>query len=158
MTDGREDDGEPYKVGYGKPPREHQFQRGKPQNFERGRKASRPRAEMIHDLANEKVEITDNKRTRKITFDEASIRRLRLLALSGNLRAQALWSNTVEQAEKTLAVRVVRDTQREAEVEESARIFKAKIEEMAARYRANHPEPFKDSEHHPRDDETPTFK
>jgi Family of unknown function (DUF5681) len=76
-----------YEVGYGKPPKQHQFKKG-----QSGHLKGRPRGSrnLKTDLAEElgmRVTIREGGRTRKISVQQAALKRLLTKALNGDLRA-----------------------------------------------------------------------
>jgi Family of unknown function (DUF5681) len=76
-------------VGYGRPPREHQFKPGQSGN-KRGRpKASASEPTVVHKLLNRKVEIRQNGLVRKISLLEAIYFKIAEDALKGNQKAAA---------------------------------------------------------------------
>lgn len=78
------------KVGYGKPPRAHQFKPGQSGN-PRGRpKGARSESTILHDLLHRKIEIRDGGRLRKITVLEAILLRFTEDSLKGNTKSAAL--------------------------------------------------------------------
>ena len=77
-----------YKVGYGKPPREHQFQRGNAGNRKgRRRKQSKSEAETLREAFSQLIELQIGGTKRKVTAFEAMVLTLRSKALRGDLAA-----------------------------------------------------------------------
>src|SRR5579862_1084694 len=78
---------EDYEVGYGKPPKSGQFQKGSSGN-PKGRPKKEPDfgAELVREL-NSKLVITENGRRRVITKYEGMVKQLVNKVLSGNLGA-----------------------------------------------------------------------
>lgn len=79
-------EGEEYKVGYGKPPKEHQFKTGNPGGPGKP-KGSKNLKTIINAAANEKVPAKINGKIRKLTKKELAIRQLANKAIAGDLKA-----------------------------------------------------------------------
>jgi hypothetical protein len=122
-----------YRVGYGRPPREHQFKKGEPQEFRRRAKKRATRRETLVALANRLVALSDKGKTRKVTADEAVFLQLLNQAAKGNPRAIALWIKHVSSAVD--ASEVVESRSEQDGVEARKRITE-KIEQMARHYAA----------------------
>lgn len=103
-----------YKVGKGKPPKEHQFQpktsgnpRGRPKN-------SRNVHTVLDDIWNAKITVHENGKTRRISFSEAFVMKLADKAINGSVNDQIKFLKAmkeyapklVEQAAKDLEVTV----------------------------------------------------
>ena len=84
------DDGGDYNVGYGKPPRENRFKKGQSGNPKGRPRASKNMRSIIHEIAEERVEVTIKGKRRNIPVREALARRLFSDAMKGNYRAQRL--------------------------------------------------------------------
>ena len=81
------------EVGYGRPPREHQFKPGKGGN-PRGRpKGAKNEATILRGLLNRKIDVRQNGRSRKITVFEAILLRFTEDALKGNTKSAAFIFN-----------------------------------------------------------------
>lgn len=79
-----------YEVGYGKPPKKHQFKPGYSGN-KKGRPKGRKNIHtIVENLMNEKIKITINGRTKKVSCIEATIRQVSLAALKGDIKAQRI--------------------------------------------------------------------
>lgn len=82
-----------HDVGYGRPPRGHQFKPGQSGN-PRGRpKGAKNEATILRILLNRKIEIREGARTRKVTIFEAILLRFTEDALKGNTKAAAFLFN-----------------------------------------------------------------
>lgn len=80
-------------VGYGKPPKAHQFKPGKSGN-PRGRpKGAKSEATMLVELLNRKIEIRQNGKVRKITILEGILHKLAEDSLKGNTKSAAFVLN-----------------------------------------------------------------
>jgi hypothetical protein len=76
-----------FEVGYGKPPKQHQFKKGQ-SGYPQGRpKGSRNLKTDLAEELGKRVTIREGGRTRKISAQQAAIKRLLAKALSGELRA-----------------------------------------------------------------------
>jgi hypothetical protein len=85
--------GDSDEVGYGRPPREHQFKPGHSGN-PRGRpKGSKNETTILHDLLNRKIEVRQGGRSRKISVLEAILMRFTEDALKGNTKSAAFLFN-----------------------------------------------------------------
>lgn len=76
-----------YEVGHGKPPKEYQFPEktsGNPKGRPKGSKNFKTDAK---EVLNEKVPVTNNGRTKKVSTQRAALMRLREKALNGDIRA-----------------------------------------------------------------------
>ena len=80
-------DKDSYDVGYGKPPKSGQFQKGKSGN-PRGRpKGARGLKTDLKTELNERVTITENGRPRKLTKQQLMVKQLTAKAVKGDMRA-----------------------------------------------------------------------
>ena len=78
------------EVGYWKPPKKHQFKPGYSGN-KKGRPKGRKNIHtIVENLMNEKIKITINGRTKKVSCIEATIRQVSLAALKGDIKAQRI--------------------------------------------------------------------
>lgn len=81
------------EVGYGRPPRAHQFEAGRSGN-PRGRpKGAKNETTILRELLNRKIEIREAGRSRKITVFEAILLRFTEDALKGNTKTAAFLFN-----------------------------------------------------------------
>ena len=65
-----------YAVGYGRPPKETRFQPGKSGNPTGRRKGSRSVGAILNDVFRQKIEVTENGKTRRVMALEVMARRL----------------------------------------------------------------------------------
>jgi hypothetical protein len=76
-----------YEVGYGRPPREHQFKKGEPSRNPKGRpRGTRPAPDLVAALL-QPVTIRMEGKERKVCFPEAMIQVAQDKALKGDQRA-----------------------------------------------------------------------
>ena len=76
-----------YEVGYGRPPREHQFKKGEPSRNPKGRpRGARPAPDLVAALF-QPVTIRMQGKERKVPFPEAMIQVVEDKALKGDQRA-----------------------------------------------------------------------
>jgi hypothetical protein len=96
MAAGKEGDGLPpecreapaYEVGYGRPPRQHQFKKGEPSRNPRGRPpGSRNRAPRLMDVLMEPVTMTLHGRERKVPYPVAFLQVMKARALKADPKA-----------------------------------------------------------------------
>lgn len=79
-----------YPVGYCRPPKEMQFRPGESGNPTGRRRGSRSVGAVLNDVFRQKIEVTENGKTRRVTALEAMALRLRNDALRGDARAMKL--------------------------------------------------------------------
>ena len=97
-----EEQGRPYTVGYGRPPRHTQFGKGNPGSAGRAR-GSRNLTTSLMSTLNEPVIVNENGRRKTITKFWASLKQLVNKAAAGDSRALALLLATVRQMEQAQA-------------------------------------------------------
>src|SRR5438874_8056174 len=90
---------EDHKVGYGKPPKETQFQKGRSGNPKGRPRGSKNMKTIVNQVGEEKVEVTERGRRRKMTSKEAIVRQLRASALSGDRRSRSEFLTLCRQVE-----------------------------------------------------------
>jgi len=78
-----------YRVGYGRPPKAHQFKPGQSGNPKGRPKGSENLAKIFKRVFSEKVLVHEGSRVRRISAVEAALLRLREQALRGDCRAMA---------------------------------------------------------------------
>ena len=76
-----------YAVGYGRPPKETQFQPGKSGNPNGRRRGSRSVGAVLNDVFRQMIQVTENGKTRRVAALEAMACRLRNDALRGDAKA-----------------------------------------------------------------------
>ena len=80
-------------VGYGKPPKAHQFKPGKSGNPKGRPKGAKSEATILLELLNRKIEIRQNGKIRKITILEGIFHKLAEDSLKGNTKSAAFVLN-----------------------------------------------------------------
>jgi len=81
------------EIGYGKPPRQHQFQPGQSGNPKGRPKGSKNESTILREIFNRKVESRSGGRTRKITILEGILLRIADDSLKGNTKSAAFLLN-----------------------------------------------------------------
>src|SRR6266436_6745367 len=76
-----------YTVGYGKPPRAHQFKPGQSPHPEGRTKGSKNEATIIKEIFGKTVKIREGDKIRRITVLEAMFRRFAEKSLAGDIRS-----------------------------------------------------------------------
>src|SRR5690348_4177241 len=90
-----------YETGYKKPPREHQFKKGNRANPKgRGSKKSYREGDIMKDLLNAKIEITDQGIRRRASRIELTIRAYGAAALKGDVGSAAMLLKIRAEGEK----------------------------------------------------------
>jgi hypothetical protein len=74
-------------VGYGKPPRRHQFKPGESGNPKGRKKGVKNEGTILQELLQHKVTITERGKARKITLQEAMLRKVAEDCLRGNIKS-----------------------------------------------------------------------
>lgn len=80
-------------VGYGKPPRAHQFKPGQSGNPKGRPKGKKNEATMLNELLFQKIKVREGGRERRITLFEGMLRRFAEDSLKGNIKAAAFLFN-----------------------------------------------------------------
>jgi hypothetical protein len=88
-----------YSVGYGKPPREHQFQPGQSGNRKGRPKGAKNTATIVSEVLNRKVKVRTGDTVRKITVHEAMITGFADHGLKGDVKAAAFLLDRNDRAE-----------------------------------------------------------
>jgi hypothetical protein len=81
------------EVGYGKPPRAHQFKPGQSGNPKGRKKGVKNEATILQELLQQKVAVNDRGKRRKIMLLEAVLRRIIDDCLKGNTKSAAFLLN-----------------------------------------------------------------
>jgi len=125
-------DAEParYEVGYGRPPRAHQFKPGETGNARGRPKGAKNEATILPALLNRKIEIREGGRVRKITVHEAILLRCVDDALKGNVKTTSFLLNryAAMQAGETQEIDEMSKDEREV-LESFARRLEAELKE-----------------------------
>jgi hypothetical protein len=82
-----------YEVGYGKPPRAHQFKPGQSPNPEGRKKGSKNEATIIKEILGKTIKIREGSKIRKITVHEAMFRRFAEKSLAGDIKSATFLLN-----------------------------------------------------------------
>src|ERR1700720_1800169 len=86
-----------YEVGYGRPPREHQFRKGEPSRNPKGRpRGAKPAPDLVAALL-QPVTIRMQGKERKVCFPEAMIQVAQDKALKGDQRAAQMLINLMRE-------------------------------------------------------------
>ena len=80
-------------VGYGKPPRAHQFKPGKSGNPKGRPKGAKSEATILQELLQHKIGLSEHGKSRRITLHEAILRRIAEDCLKGNTKSAAFLLN-----------------------------------------------------------------
>jgi hypothetical protein len=78
-----------YSVGYGKPPREHQFQPGQSGNRKGRPKGAKNTSTLLREILDRKVEMRIRGKSRKVSVREAILTRFAESALKGDIKPAA---------------------------------------------------------------------
>jgi Family of unknown function (DUF5681) len=89
-----------YEVGYGKPPRHAGFQKGRSGNPKGRPKGSKNLATLLTEALDEKVQVTEDGKRRRVTKRELVIKQLVNKSASADLRAIKQLTDIVERAER----------------------------------------------------------
>lgn len=82
-----------YDVGYGKPPKKHQFKPGHSGNPKGRPKGAKNEATILREIMHQRMEVREGGRARKISRLEALLLRCLEAALKGDLKAMAFLLN-----------------------------------------------------------------
>lgn len=85
----RSSSGASYKVGYGNPPKQHQFQPGQSGNRKGRPKGTKSTATLLHEIVERKIEVRTGTTVRKISVREAILTRIAEFALKGDIKSAA---------------------------------------------------------------------
>ncbi|WP_398469808.1 DUF5681 domain-containing protein [Tardiphaga sp.] len=81
------------RVGYGKPPRAHQFKPGESGNPKGRPKGAKSEATIMQELFQHKITVNERGRVRKITLLEGILRKIAEDCLKGNVKSSAFLLN-----------------------------------------------------------------
>ena len=84
---GKDENANDYKVGYGKPPKEHQFPKNQSGNLKGRPKGARNFKTDVKETLKISVRVTNNGQPRTVSTQQAALLRLREKALGGDTRA-----------------------------------------------------------------------
>ncbi len=76
------------EVGYGKPPKEHQFKKGQSGNRKGRRKGHKNMHTIMEEVLKQTVSIKENGQTRRVKYFDAFVRQLAARALNGSMGEQ----------------------------------------------------------------------
>ena len=109
-----------YEVGYGKPPKDTQFEKGRSGNPKGRPKGSRNRGSIIRNIMGREVAVRENGKDRKITVFEALAEKMVAKALNGSMNDQVkliqvlekhapdMLADTPEEIDRRITVEFVR--------------------------------------------------
>ena len=80
-----------YETGYAKPPKSGQFKKGKSGNKKGRPKGSKNAKTLVNEVLNERVEITEAGKKKKISKIEALVRKAFSQAMKGDPKARAMF-------------------------------------------------------------------
>jgi hypothetical protein len=106
-----------YQVGYGKPPKQNQFAKGRSGNPTGRRKGRKNLSTLLEEASREKVTVSRNGRKVRMTKVEASLHQLVNKATGGDLKAireLLFWSKTLNEAVQELPTASFDDSWRPA--------------------------------------------
>jgi hypothetical protein len=83
-------------VGYGMPPRAHQFKHGESGNPKGRPEGAKSEATILHELLQQKISLNERGRTRRITVLEGIMRRIAEDSLKGNIKSAAFLLNRLQ--------------------------------------------------------------
>jgi hypothetical protein len=82
-----------YAVGYGKPPRSHQFKPGQSGHLEGRPKGSKNEATIVSEILGKKIKIREGGKIRRITVLEAMFRRFAEQSVAGDIKSATFLLN-----------------------------------------------------------------
>jgi len=112
----RSSSGASYRVGYGKPPKEHGFQPGQSGNRKGRPKGAKNTATLLREILDRKIEVRTGSSVRKISVREAMLTRFAESALKGDTKSAAFLLQRYDMMEATQEHASKAATQDEQEV------------------------------------------
>ena len=97
MSDQNDSESTYYKVGYRRPPKATQFAPGKSGNPKGRPKGIRPVGAILNDIIHQKIAVTENGKTRRMSVLEIAFRRLANDAMRSDAKALKLLLSLAEQ-------------------------------------------------------------
>src|SRR3954453_781285 len=82
-------DGDDYETGYGKPPKQHQFQPGQSGNRIGRPKGAKNTVTLVRDILDQKIEVRIGSTLRKMSLRKAMLTRFAEAALKGDTKSAA---------------------------------------------------------------------
>lgn len=136
-----EDEDPHYEVGYGKPPRETRFQKGRSGNLCGRPRGSKNLATVVLRESRQKVVVNGPRGTRTVTKVEAAVMQLGNKSVQGDLRATREFLPLIQRSEESAAS----ETQT-ISVSELDRQMMESLRRRLSKVQANRDEPQKESE------------
>ncbi|WP_424629720.1 DUF5681 domain-containing protein [Bradyrhizobium sp. SYSU BS000235] len=115
-------------VGYGKPPRAHQFKPGQSGNPKGRPKGAKSEAAILTELLNRRIEMRQGSKVRKITILEAIFHKLAEEALKGNTKTAAFILNRLAAMASTESVESEIDADDKAVLDAYLRDLQSKLD------------------------------
>jgi hypothetical protein len=103
----RSSSGESYTVGYGKPPKQHQYQPGESGNSKGRPKGAKSTSTLLCETLDRKIDVRTGATVRKVSVREAILIRLAEAALKGNIKSAQLLLQRYDIATETAKPNVV---------------------------------------------------
>lgn len=85
-----------YAVGYGKPPKQHQFKKGHSGNARGRPKRSRNVRTLLMETLNQRVQVRENGKVKTIPLRDAYIKKLTEKAMNGTMREMLAFLKEIE--------------------------------------------------------------
>jgi hypothetical protein len=95
----RSSSGASYRIGYGRPPEEHRFQRGQSGNQKGRPKGSKNTDTLLREILDRKIEVRTGGAARKISVREGMLTRFAESALKGDTKSAAFLLQRYDMAE-----------------------------------------------------------
>jgi Family of unknown function (DUF5681) len=97
-----------YRVGYGKPPKQHQFQPGQSGNWKGRPKGAKNTSTLLREILDRKIEVRTGATVRKVSVREAMLIRFAESALKGDTKSAHFLLQRYEIAETAQATLDIR--------------------------------------------------